>query len=120
MGSHAHNILTPFIDLIRHGKAHHTPQQQTQPQQAQPATSQKTVQPPEPKQEPKQEPAPREAAELIVNEERQEKSKMPVYKGLEKFKLLDKMGECVFPPIFVIEIHLHSVELSPTYTRHST
>lgn len=38
-------------------------------------------------------PAHREAAEMIVNEEREAKSKMPVYPGLENFKLLDKMGE---------------------------
>jgi hypothetical protein len=32
-------------------------------------------------------------AELIVQEERESKNKMPVYKGLENFKLVDKMGE---------------------------
>jgi hypothetical protein len=32
-------------------------------------------------------------AEAIVKEEREAKSKMPVYAGLENFKLLDKMGE---------------------------
>lgn len=31
--------------------------------------------------------------EAIVQEERETKSKMPVYKGLENYKLLDKMGE---------------------------
>ena len=37
----------------------------------------------------------REAAELIVNEERITKNKMPSYKGLEDYTLLDKMGEYV-------------------------
>jgi hypothetical protein len=32
-------------------------------------------------------------AQLIVEEERQSKEKMPVYQGLEKYKLVDKMGE---------------------------
>jgi hypothetical protein len=30
---------------------------------------------------------------MIVNEERQAKNKMPTYKGLENFELLEKMGE---------------------------
>lgn len=42
---------------------------------------------------PSRSPGHREAAEMIVNEEREAKSKMPVYPGLENFKLLDKMGE---------------------------
>lgn len=33
--------------------------------------------------------------EMIVQEEREAKGKMPIYKGLERFKLLDKMGESV-------------------------
>lgn len=32
-------------------------------------------------------------AELIVHEEREAKSKLPNYKGLEQFKLVEKMGE---------------------------
>lgn len=39
--------------------------------------------------------APRVAAEIIVNEEREAKSKMPSHKGLEDYKLLEKMGESV-------------------------
>jgi hypothetical protein len=30
---------------------------------------------------------------MIVNEERETSSRMPLYKGLENFKLLEKMGE---------------------------
>lgn len=33
--------------------------------------------------------------EQIVQEEREAKDKMPTYKGLENYRLLDKMGECV-------------------------
>ena len=33
--------------------------------------------------------------EQIVAEERDAKSKLPRYKGLERFELLEKMGECV-------------------------
>lgn len=39
--------------------------------------------------------AAKEAAEYIVKEEREAKNKMPVYAGLENFKLLEKMGEWV-------------------------
>ena len=118
--SHRLPVLQSFIDLIRHGKHHQharqdakTPvdakspsspssarssqqknrdavqqQERQQQQQSQPqsqAASQKS-------------PAPKEAAEMIVNEEREQKSKMPTYKGLEKYKLLEKMGECVPSP----------------------
>jgi serine/threonine-protein kinase RCK2 len=40
-----------------------------------------------------QSPDHREAAEMIVSEERDAKAKLPTYVGLENFKLLDKMGE---------------------------
>ena len=35
--------------------------------------------------------------EQIVAEERDAKSKLPRYKGLERFELLEKMGECARP-----------------------
>ena len=37
----------------------------------------------------------KEEVEQIVQEEREAKSKMPLYKGLENYKLLEKMGEYV-------------------------
>jgi hypothetical protein len=37
----------------------------------------------------------REAAEEIVRQEREAKEQMPVYKGLENFKIVEKMGESV-------------------------
>lgn len=42
----------------------------------------------------------RREAELIVQEEKEAKAKMPVYKGLEKYTLLEKMGEYVAPFMF--------------------
>lgn len=81
-----------LIDLIRHGKHHNhanDPKNQSldphglrqQPTQHQPS--------------PVQSSPPREAAELIVQEERRQKSIMPTYKGLEAYELTDKMGELV-------------------------
>jgi membrane-associated HD superfamily phosphohydrolase len=40
-------------------------------------------------------PAHQEVAEEIVRQEREAKSQMPTYKGLEAFKLVEKMGEFV-------------------------
>ncbi|KZO98038.1 Pkinase-domain-containing protein [Calocera viscosa TUFC12733] len=39
-------------------------------------------------------------AEQIVREEREAKNKMPQYKGLERFKLLDKMGDGAFSNVY--------------------
>jgi hypothetical protein len=55
--------------------------QQQQPIKAQPATTMQSQQ------------LTREV-EKIVREEREAQEKMPVYKGLENFKLVRKMGEC--------------------------
>lgn len=54
-------------------------------------------------------PAPREVAELIVKEEREAKAQMPSYKGLEDFKIVEKMGECVqlYNSYFVLLIDCH-------------
>ncbi|KAG8825319.1 hypothetical protein FRC19_011683 [Serendipita sp. 401] len=41
-----------------------------------------------------------QAAEAIVKEERTASSKMPVIKGLERFKLLDKMGDGAFSNVY--------------------
>jgi len=38
-------------------------------------------------------PPAKEIAETIVKEERKAKAKMPAYKGLENFRLEEKMGE---------------------------
>lgn len=101
-------LLTPMtsflLDLIRHGKAHQSPRQPDgNADSVSPTTTsthrkeQKEPKSPAKQQEiPKSPPVPyQREAEIIVQEERQAKNKMPVYKGLERFKLLDKMGEYV-------------------------
>jgi len=106
--------FTISLDLIRHGKHHREDppdvsasrrqnqqqyqqpqqpqQQQPQPQQHQQAQqaqhSHKQANP-----EPQVTAAPRDVAEQIVKEEREAQEKMPTYKGLENFRLLEKMGE---------------------------
>jgi len=84
-----------FLDLIRHGKHHnhHTLKEDPSPS---PTASRAVRQQPQAQGHPPYEiPHPREAAEIIVNEEREAKTKMPHYRGLENFKLIEKMGECV-------------------------
>ncbi|KAI1314492.1 hypothetical protein EDD11_002109 [Mortierella claussenii] len=41
-----------------------------------------------------------EAASRIVAEEKQQKSKMPVYSGLERYKLIEKMGDGAFSNVY--------------------
>ncbi|KAF9469048.1 kinase-like domain-containing protein [Collybia nuda] len=117
------HLLKSFLDLIRHGKHHNQHQHQqrledqpqlqlhahsdplihdnhnhssraTHHQQAQPH------QPHAPPPNPSPSPGPREAAQMIVDEERNASSKMPSYKGLEKFKLLEKMGDGAFSNVY--------------------
>ena len=111
-------------DLIRHGKNHQTAKQHhhvsqvpPQPQQQQPAT----VQPVSKYHHDSTFPPYAKEAELIVQEEREAKSKLPLHAGLERFKLIDKMGESVY------ELHLfvgHSdpplAARFPTSTKRST
>lgn len=113
-------VLRSFLDLIRHGKHHNQHQQQSPartadtPKHAQSdptlddhahrrdpssrASKHQQAQAPQPHEPPPDRvvsPGPREVAEMIVNEEREASAKMPTYKGLENFKLLEKMGESV-------------------------
>lgn len=109
----ARSLLTPltgFVDFIRHGKharagqaTHDTSSTQPQPADTSSSPSRKEA------EQRRQERAERErnekvkaikdkahhtqAAEAIVQEERAANSKMPTIKGLERFRLLDKMGE---------------------------
>ena len=114
-----HTFLKDYLsDLIRHGKNHvharqddtssssappadtHSNHQRAQPERrqqanAQPQTQQKQQQPA--KVQPvatKQSQQYTREVEKIVQEERAAKEKMPTYKGLERFKLIQKMGEC--------------------------
>jgi len=114
---HICSLLTLCSDLIRHGKHHQAAAQADgkylsedthHPSDSAPRGNQKqqqsTHQIPADTQSVDQQPSPdhREAAEMIVSEEREAKTKMPTYVGLENFKLLDKMGECVLSHIFLI------------------
>lgn len=111
-------VMDAFKNLIRHGKHHnHARQQDTKdvPNPKSPSTSSsarssqqkpRDVQTPQaaqqmsPQSTKSKSPAPKEAAELIVNEEREAKSKMPNYKGLEKYKLIEKMGDGAFSNVY--------------------
>ena len=99
------NLRAP--DLIRHGKNHHSarlqddaayqntyPQSQAQQQQSQ-RTEQQARQRETQQQTQKRTASPKykEEVEQIVQEEREAKGKLPVYKGLENYKLVEKMGE---------------------------
>jgi hypothetical protein len=110
-----------FSDLIRHGKNHiharqddalssssappvdtHTHHQRAHPERRQQVTVQQPQQPQQQQQQPakaqpvasKQSHQYTREVEKIVQEERAAKEKMPTYKGLERFKLIQKMGEC--------------------------
>lgn len=80
-------------DLIRHGKHHKHDVPENTPSPTRAHHHQQPQAPHQPQSLPS--PSPREAAEIIVNEEREARLKMPSYKGLENFTLLDKMGESV-------------------------
>lgn len=99
-----------ITDLIRHGKNHHTSRQeesahqpysqQTQTQQQrtvdsqqQSSRQQKEAQHQQQQTQKHASPKYKEQVEQIVQEEREEKGKMPVYKGLDDYKLIEKMGE---------------------------
>ena len=94
-------------DLIRHGKHHRQARQDNKhadTEQVSPTSpirfqqQQRQAQ----KQQIQQQPAhehviasspPRDVVEIIVNEEREAKLKIPRYPGLENFTLVEKMGE---------------------------
>lgn len=109
--------LTPLLDpgLIRHGKAHQDqkqdkpdidfaspehqqPYQQQRQHRAVPPKERDNPDPSQPYHEPKEHKKVADysrEAEIIVKEERQAKSSIPQYKGLELYRILDKMGESV-------------------------
>ncbi|KAL5530190.1 SRK1 [Sanghuangporus sanghuang] len=117
-------VIDAFKNLIRHGKQHHEHHRAQDIQTREKAASgsqatrihekdqraaskqdqnlivnqqqQSTVV----KEQPMVSPNYRREAELIVQEENKEKSKMPTYKGLEKFKLLEKMGDGAFSNVY--------------------
>jgi hypothetical protein len=110
-------LLSPITDLIRHGKNHvhvHARQEEfpvsqpsapitdarSQPERRQQAEAQPQSQPKQ--QQPikvlpaatKQSQQYTREVEKIVREEREAMDKMPMYKGLERFSLIEKKGEC--------------------------
>lgn len=109
--------LHPFADLIRHGK-HARTAQSADPSLADGHTIARDQrlhdQQPADRREPeravererererhdhaKDKIQAKEVAEAIVKEENAAKERMPFIKGLERFKILAKMGECVSPP----------------------
>ncbi|EJD53774.1 Pkinase-domain-containing protein [Auricularia subglabra TFB-10046 SS5] len=108
-------VVDAFKNLIRHGKnamhnqpgaddaSHrsHSPSHQHQGGQHQQQHQFAVPAVPENKQQ-QQQPVtvPKEHIESIVEEEKQAKSKMPFYPGLERFKLLEKMGDGAFSNVY--------------------
>ncbi|GJJ15637.1 MAPK-activated protein kinase Srk1 [Clathrus columnatus] len=119
-------VMDAFKNLIRHGRNHHQgqgggtgpkqqPQQQPASQPAQSINTQQQQQQPHQQQRTQGQgwgnslaqthggqstPPTKELAEKIVQEEREAMNKMPTYKGLERFKLLDKMGDGAFSNVY--------------------
>ncbi|KAJ7699921.1 kinase-like domain-containing protein [Mycena rosella] len=91
MPSSAGGVVETFKNLLRHGKHHnHANQNPTPPPSATPP-------PPTPPPDDKMS---REAAEEIVRQERELKETMPTYKGLENFKIVEKMGDGAFSNVY--------------------
>ena len=114
------SLISPILDLIRHGKNHIHVRQDDASNSHQPAappaapTTDARSQPerrqqaePQPQSQPKQQQAYKaqpattkqsqqitREVEKIVREEREAMEKMPAYKGLERYKLIEKKGEC--------------------------
>ncbi|EJD01207.1 Pkinase-domain-containing protein [Fomitiporia mediterranea MF3/22] len=115
-------MIDAFRNLIRHGKQHHEPSRSAQDAQTREkaASSSQAQRTRERDQralahdqqqlnanqqraganQPMVSPNYRREAELIVQEENEAKSKMPTYKGLEKYKLLEKMGDGAFSNVY--------------------
>ncbi|KIJ70250.1 hypothetical protein HYDPIDRAFT_172122 [Hydnomerulius pinastri MD-312] len=105
-------VVTAFKNLIRKHQNHRHPESDPQeytrsvPQPPQDAILQ-PPQSPEPskfkvEQAAQPSPSPSEAhkIDMTVPEDHQPKSKMPTYKGLENFKLIDKMGDGAFSNVY--------------------
>ncbi|PCH41537.1 Pkinase-domain-containing protein [Wolfiporia cocos MD-104 SS10] len=118
-------VVDAFKNLIRHGKNHHAVRtqddsgqaqyaqphhqphsaQQQQQQQQQQQRQREAATAPAPQTSQQQQPAKdtskfKEHVETIVQEEREAKGKMPTYKGLENYQLLDKMGDGAFSNVY--------------------
>ncbi|KAG6832955.1 hypothetical protein H0H92_004839 [Tricholoma furcatifolium] len=93
-------VVDAFKNLIRHGKHHnHSDNVANEPKQAEPRVSPPPSMTPV-SSHPIVSPGAREAAQLIVDEERQSTSRMPKYPGLENYDLIDKMGDGAFSNVY--------------------
>ncbi|KAJ4472318.1 kinase-like domain-containing protein [Lentinula aciculospora] len=93
-------VVDALKNLIRHGKHHNNQHRdESHPSDQSPTCNQSIYQSPK-QQDQDQQPYNREAAEQIVKEEREAKTQMPSYKGLENFKLLEKMGDGAFSNVY--------------------
>jgi hypothetical protein len=111
------SLVSPILDLIRHGKNHIHVRQDDSSNSQQPAapTTDARSQPErrqqvelQPQSQPKQQQASKAQpattkqsqhitwgeVEKIVREEREAMEKMPAYKGSERYRLVEKKGEC--------------------------
>ncbi|KAJ7499076.1 kinase-like domain-containing protein [Mycena latifolia] len=95
MPSSAGGVVETFKNLLRHGKHHN----HANPPPAAPAA-------PPPPTPPADDKMAREAAEEIVRQERESKEQMPTYKGLENFKIVEKMGDGAFSNVY------HAIDLT--------
>ncbi|KAK2466356.1 hypothetical protein APHAL10511_001998 [Amanita phalloides] len=86
-------VMDAFKSLLRHGRNHNN--HHVQPNNS--LASRAPHQQPSPVVP---DPPPKEAAAMIVNEEREARNRMPSYKGLENFKLLEKMGDGAFSDVY--------------------
>ncbi|EPT03172.1 hypothetical protein FOMPIDRAFT_1035546 [Fomitopsis schrenkii] len=117
-------VVDAFRNLIRHGKNHaarphddaapyaqplYQPAAAPARQQRQRDVEANQPQPQQPQQQhhqhqhqhqPKDTTKYKEEIESIVKEEREAKDKMPTYKGLENYQLLDKMGDGAFSNVY--------------------
>ncbi|KAK0453328.1 kinase-like domain-containing protein [Armillaria borealis] len=106
MPSSATGVVDAFKNLIRHGKHHHHHQARNDetpaPVQRTPAQHEQQNKAAEKRHIEKEnaEVAHREAAQIIVQEEREAKTQMPTYKGLENFQLIEKMGDGAFSNVY--------------------
>ncbi|KAH9048990.1 Pkinase-domain-containing protein [Lactarius hengduanensis] len=123
-------VVDAFKNLIRHGKNHvhvrqddissalppadtRTNRQRAHPERCQQANAQPQTQQKQQQQQQQQQQAAKaqpvatkqsqqitREVEKIVQEERAAKEKMPTYKGLERFKLIQKMGDGAFSNVY--------------------
>ncbi|KAG1715953.1 hypothetical protein ID866_1242 [Astraeus odoratus] len=80
-------------DTVRLQPQQPHPQQQPQPDSPRQKAGQSSKHPPSAPESPHE-------PEMTVPEDREPKAKMPTYKGLENFKLLDKMGDGAFSNVY--------------------